>query len=106
MPVTTGKEAQLMKALEYLIEHPGSRIAAVAKLFNVQRLALNRRYKGTGPRIGIPATNTKLTRPEERALCKYIDRLDAINLSLRREYIIGTANLILSKESPKGRNLC
>ncbi|KJZ75905.1 hypothetical protein HIM_04729 [Hirsutella minnesotensis 3608] len=42
-----------------------------------------------------PATNTKLSKPEETALCRYIDRLDRINLPTRKAFIRDTANYIL-----------
>ncbi|KAK3934571.1 hypothetical protein QBC46DRAFT_273516, partial [Diplogelasinospora grovesii] len=56
---------------------------------------LRRRMKGIKTKKDVIATNTKLSRPEEAALCRYIDRLDAINLHIQREMIHNTTNLIL-----------
>ncbi len=45
--------------------------------------------------------NLKFSRPEELALCAYIDRLDHINLAVRREFVVDAANHILREKASK-----
>lgn len=54
---------------------------------------------GDRPKKGRPAANTKLSRAEERALCRYIDRLDRINLAVRPDFVTGSANYILRERT-------
>jgi hypothetical protein len=88
-------ELRVNEALEYLGMHPGVKPTAVARQFSIPRGRLLRCLDGISPQAGIPATNTKLSKPEESALCRYIDRLDCINLPTRKTFIRDTANLIL-----------
>ena len=53
------------------------------------------------PKKGLPAHNTKLTEPEEKALCRYIDRLDALNLAVRPEFVTDAADTILRERSSR-----
>ncbi|ROT38020.1 hypothetical protein SODALDRAFT_278817, partial [Sodiomyces alkalinus F11] len=39
--------------------------------------------------------NSKLLEPEEKALCRYIDRLNSINLTIRPKFITNTIDTIL-----------
>ena len=94
-------EVRLQAAVDYLESFPDSKVAKVARDFDVPRLRLHRRLDGRGPRNGNSASHTKLTRPEETALCRYIDRLDNINLAVRREFIRDTANCILKARASK-----
>ena len=75
--------------------HPSTKPTTVARQFSIPRSRLLHRLDGIPPRAGIPATNTKLSKPEESALCRYIDRLDHINLPTRKTFIHDTANFIL-----------
>lgn len=88
-------ESRIKDALQYLEEFPAAKIATVAREFGIPRSTLRNRLQGRQPRAGLPAANTKLTRPEEAALCRYIDRLDRINLAVRAEYVTDAANTIL-----------
>ena len=88
-------ELRVKEALEYLQVHPSAKPTAVARQFSISRARLLRRLDGIPPRAGTPATNTRLSKPEESALCHYIDRLDRINLPTRKVFIRDTANLIL-----------
>ncbi|KAK9444143.1 DDE superfamily endonuclease domain-containing protein [Metarhizium brunneum] len=56
---------------------------------------------GRGPGNGNSAFHTKLTGAEEKALCKYVNRLDNINLVVRREFIQDTAHCILKVRASK-----
>jgi len=88
-------ELRVKEALEYLQVHPSAKPTAVARQFSISRARLLRRLDGIPPRAGTPATNTRLSKPEESALCHYIDRLDRINLPTWKVFIRDTANLIL-----------
>src|SRR5207247_1515194 len=56
--------------------------------------------RGRPPKVGHPPTHVRLTDAEETALCRYIDRLDKINLAVRREFVREAANFILQKRAP------
>jgi hypothetical protein len=92
---------RVKEALEYLQMHPSAKPTTVARQFSIPRARLLRRLDGIPPRSGIPATNTKLSRPEESALCRYIDRLDRINLPTRKVFIRDTANHILQARASR-----
>ena len=94
-------ELRVNEALEYLGMHPDAKPTTVARQFAIPRARLLRRLDGIPPRAGIPATNTKLSKPEESALCRYIDRLDRINLPTRKAFIRDTANLILQARASR-----
>ncbi|KAM4065237.1 hypothetical protein HRG_012829 [Hirsutella rhossiliensis] len=94
-------EGRLKAALEHLERCPALKIAKVARDFDVPRLRLLRRLEGRGPKNGNPEFHIKLSKAEETALCRYIDRLDKINLAVRREFIQDTANCILKARSSK-----
>jgi hypothetical protein len=88
-------ELHVKDALEYLQMHPSTKPTTVARQFSIPRSRLLRRLDGILPRAGIPATNTKLSKLEKSALCRYIDRPDHINLPTRKTFIQDTANFIL-----------
>ena len=64
---------------------------------------LRYRHDGRPPKAGQPAANTKLTEPEEKAVCRYIDRLDRINLAVRAEFVADAANTILRERSSRAQ---
>lgn len=80
-------EERLRTALEYLDRYHGSKIAKVARDFDVPRLRLLRRLESCGLKDGNPELHTRLSKAEETALCRYINRLDNINLAVRKEFI-------------------
>jgi hypothetical protein len=43
--------------------------------------------------------NLKLTKPEQNALCRYIDRLNHLNLAVWPKFITDAANAILQARS-------
>ena len=97
-------ELRVNEALEYLGMHPGAKPTTVALQFSIPLARLLYHLDGIPPRAGIAVTNTKLSKPEESALCRYIDRLDRINLPTRKVFIRDTANLILQAgQSTNGR---
>ncbi|OAQ57289.2 DDE superfamily endonuclease [Pochonia chlamydosporia 170] len=93
-------ESRIQDALQYLEQFPAAKIATVAREFGVPRSRLRRRLAGRPPKKGRPATNTKLSATEERALCHHIDRLDRINLAVRPEFVTDAANCILRERTP------
>jgi Tc5 transposase DNA-binding domain len=92
-------EARVQEAVDYITANPGLPMTKVAKHFDVPYDRLRNRRLGLQPRKGIPATNTKLSIAEEKALCLYIDRLDYINLAVRPEFVTDAANSILKERS-------
>ena len=92
-------ESRIQEALRYIDDFPDAKIATVAREFGVPRGRLRYRREGRPPKTDVPAANTKLTEPEEKAICCYIDRLDRINLAVRAEFVTDAANTIL-RERP------
>ena len=88
-------ESQIQEAIKYIHNFPVTKIAKVAREFEVPVSRLRHRLKGRSPKVGQLAKNTKLLRPEEAALCRYIDQLDNINLAVRVEFVTDAANSIL-----------
>src|SRR5207248_7326359 len=81
-------ESRIQEALRYIDDFPDAKIATMARESGVPRSRLRHRREGRPPRAGIPATNTKLAEPEEKALRRYIDRLDRINLAVSAEFLL------------------
>ncbi|KAM4067613.1 DDE superfamily endonuclease [Hirsutella rhossiliensis] len=92
-------EARVQNALRYIENFPGAKVATVAREFGVTRDRLRYRLQGRPPKTGQRARNTRLSEPEEKALCRYIDRLDNINLAVRVEFVTDAANCILRERS-------
>ncbi|KID93241.1 transposase, partial [Metarhizium majus ARSEF 297] len=92
-------EIRVAEAIQFIEENPGAKLRAVARNFDVPRSRLRRRQQGVSAREGHPATNTKLSREEEVALCNYIDRLDRANFAVRAEFITDAANYILKERA-------
>jgi hypothetical protein len=94
-------ESRIQEAMNYLVQNPSSEVATVAREFGIPRSRLRNRNNGKAPKKGTPSTKTKLSGPEEKALCCYIDRLDQINLAVHVEFITHTANYILLEKSSR-----
>ncbi|KJZ70465.1 hypothetical protein HIM_10137 [Hirsutella minnesotensis 3608] len=92
-------EARTQAALRHIENFPGAKVATVAREFGVTRDRLRCRLQGRPPKIGQRARNTRLSQPEEKALCRYIDRLDNVNLAVRVEFVTDAANCILRERS-------
>jgi transposase-like protein len=88
-------EERAQAALNFIEANPDAKIAKVARDFGVSRNILRGRLDGRTPYSERPATNTRLTEAEEKALCKYIDRLDRINLRCRANFVTEAANQLL-----------
>ena len=94
-------EARLSEAQEYMKQNPEAKVRTVAKEFGVTRGQLRSRVNGHSSPLEESSFNTKLSYEEEKALCRYIDRLDAINLHVRREFVVDAANAILREKAGK-----
>jgi hypothetical protein len=71
-------EFKIQEAMRHSEKFPDSKNATVAREFGVPHSRLRYRLEERRPKARQPALNTKLTGPEEKALCRYIDRLDKI----------------------------
>jgi hypothetical protein len=94
-------ESRIQDALKYIQENPGVKVGTVAREFGVPYGRLRYRLEGRLAKKGQPAKNTKLSRPEEKALCRYIDCLDRINLAVRVEFVTSAANYILQERASR-----
>jgi hypothetical protein len=94
-------ESRIQEAIEHIVRYPNALVARVAREFGVSRRRLRNRLEGVAPKMGHVGANLKLTEPEEKALCHYIDRLDHPNLAVRPEFITDAANAILQARSSK-----
>lgn len=92
-------DSRVEEAAQYLRNNPKAKQRAVAKKFNVPRDRVRRHLSGVQPKKGRHASNAWLTEPEEVALCRYIDRLDRMNPSVRKEFIKDAADLILRERT-------
>ena len=88
-------ESRVSDAIDYITSFPDAKVAKVARDFGISRSILRARLQGRTSTKGTKTPNTKLSQPEEKALCRYIDRLDRINLAVRPEFILDAANTIL-----------
>ncbi|OAQ57362.1 DDE superfamily endonuclease [Pochonia chlamydosporia 170] len=90
-------EGNIQEALRYIEGFPRAKIATVAREFGVPRGPLSYRLEGRTTLSDRPPTHAKLTAPNEKALCRYIDRLHRINLAMRAEFVTDAANTILEE---------
>ncbi|KAF6814462.1 transposase [Colletotrichum sojae] len=91
-------ESRVLQAVQYLNENPTAKTAQVARQFEIPFAKLRYRLEGRSAKRGTKTANTKLSAPEEKALCRYIDRLDRINLAVRPEFVQDAANAILREK--------
>ncbi|KJZ69758.1 hypothetical protein HIM_10841 [Hirsutella minnesotensis 3608] len=78
-------EARVKDAVKHIERFPDAKVATVAREFGVPRGRFRYRLQGRPAKIGQKSKTTRLSPPEEAALCRYIDRLDAVNLAVRVE---------------------
>lgn len=73
----------------------------VAREFGIPAIDCDTATKADGrpSKASRPALNLKLWKPEEPALCRYIDLLDRIYLAVRPEFVTYAANPILRERS-------
>jgi hypothetical protein len=88
-------------ALDYLEQNSEAKVATIAKEFGVACSQLRSRLNSRPPLNDLSSINTKLAYAEEKAFCRYIDRLDAINLHVRQEFVVDAVNTILRERAGK-----
>ncbi|KAJ6439193.1 hypothetical protein O9K51_08605 [Purpureocillium lavendulum] len=93
-------ESRLEEAIRYAGDFPGASIRSVAKKFGVGHTTMQYRLKKPTSKLPRTAPNRKLSDAEEKAICRYVDRLDSINLAVRPEFIVDAANAILRAKAP------
>jgi hypothetical protein len=102
-PASSPLEVRIQEALKALDIDPKRSIRSVAMEFKVPRTTLAYRRQGRLPRTTAHSQKTtKLSSAQEIALCRYIDRLDRINLSVRKELVRAAANQMLQEASQQG----
>lgn len=74
-------------------------IARIARSFHAPEQRVRRRLQGRPDRSHSGGRNKKLTDAQELALCRYLDRLDELDISLSRSDLYRTAQRILSETS-------
>lgn len=70
-------------------------MARVAREHGLERSQLQSRLEGHGPTKRREPPHKRLSDPEEVVICRHIDRLDALNMAVRPEFITEAANRIL-----------
>ncbi|KJZ68702.1 hypothetical protein HIM_11903 [Hirsutella minnesotensis 3608] len=96
-------DSHLEKAIQYTRDFPEASIRSVAKKFGIGHTTLRYRLQRQTSKIPRTAPNKKLSVAEEKAICRYIDRLDSINLAVRPEFIVDAANAILRAKAPAAK---
>ena len=96
-------EEQILTALRSFDDNPDAKVSEVARQYGVPYQRLLARRRGRQSKIGNSNSHMKLSPGQELALCEYVDRLDRLNLSVRRELIRGAANFILQQSTPPGQ---
>ena len=92
---------RLSNAIEFYRQNSNAKYAPVARQFEVSPETLRRRVNGGRPAKGRPATNSKLSKAEEEALCDYIDGLNKSQVPISKKDVIDAANSIIKEHSSK-----
>ena len=87
-------ESRIQEALDALSKRDKPNIAAAAREFRVPEQRLRARWNGCLSKQERPAANRKLSEALELAVCRYLDRLDAVGTAARMP-MITCANSIL-----------
>ena len=92
-------EDRINEAIDSIHDGWYTNCAAAAREYDVPLRRLQRRWNGSGSRSTHAGTNKALIEAQEQAICEYIARLDAINMSARPRMIVGAANYLLKFEN-------
>jgi hypothetical protein len=74
-------------------------IADFARQYNVPYNRLYRRFRGTPSKSDRFSVSRRFLDVEEKAMCRYSDRLDKLGLPAQRELLRGTADYIPTKHN-------
>lgn len=96
-------EARIQEAVLAYQQKSEPNISSIAREFQVPYQRLRHRLQGIKAQKGLPGQHHKLSDAQETALCRYIDRLDRINLSIQNELVRDAANHILSETTLPGK---
>ena len=95
------KSDKVNEAVNYCRENPQASIRTVAQVFAIPRSTLQDHLNGRPTLSERPANNRLFSDAQETALCRYIDRLELVNLAVRKEMVQEAANFILSAMHPE-----
>ena len=94
-------ESRIQEAMAYMAQFPKAKVVTMAQKFGITRGCLRGRLKGAGPLKNRPTNGNRLSEPEELAICRYIDRLNNINLAVRAGFVTDAVNYVLAHRSSK-----
>jgi Tc5 transposase DNA-binding domain len=77
-------------------------VAIIARAYRVARQHIDQQLKGVGPQTTKKPVSYRLSEVQEAALIQYIRTLDEIDIGIRQEQLVGTANLILKQDHRGG----
>ena len=91
----------MQEAIDFLTENLDTPTASIARDFRISCTTLkNRILKKTLQRL-ILSPLTRFSYAEEKAIYRYINRLDTINLAVRKEFVVDVVNTILREKEGK-----
>ena len=93
-------EDDIQVAVHLLKENPALSVRKVTLELGLAPSTLSRRIKGGKTLKERKSNNLKLTEAQEVVLCRYVDRLDRMNLTASYDLIRGAANRILLHAAP------
>ncbi|KAI0011718.1 hypothetical protein F4779DRAFT_571843 [Xylariaceae sp. FL0662B] len=80
-------EGRLEEAYKFICTYPEAKLRTVVRDFEVSHNLLSTRLDGRSSKRGLKKSTIKFTAAEKNTICRYIDRLDYINLVIRLEFI-------------------
>src|SRR5947208_3380963 len=89
-------KTQIQDAIDAIQGQEYPNISDIARQFRVPLQRLYHRWHGRPAKTDLPGPNRRLSNEEERALCRYLDRLDRMGLPAQRELLRGAADSILA----------
>lgn len=93
------RENDIGKAIQQYQITPGASLRGVAREFNLSEATLRRRLSTAATWKKPHNSQSKLSEAEEVAICKYIDRLDYVNLAVKPCHIADAASRIIFERS-------
>ena len=89
-------ESRIQHAITVIQGQESANISDIARQFGVPLQRLYHRWHGRPAKTDLSGPNRRLNIEEERALCRYLDRLDRMGLPAQRELLRGAADSILA----------